>query len=388
MAMRFLAIDHGTKRTGLAVSDTAETLASPHSVIQTQNDSVLIESIVQTATKESVEAVVVGLPLNMDGSEGPRAKQVRAFAERLALRIKMPVHFYDERLSSYAAEGLFSGLGLTRKDKQKRLDAVAAADILQSFLDSRKTQAGPAASPQIVRVANAEALADRAAAEFIAAAHEAVMQRGAFYAAVSGGKTPRLFFERLARPDIASQIPWEKTYLFWADERCVPPGSDDSNYALAAATFLAAVPIPAEQIYRVYGEYDDCVRSADVYETAIQDAFDLAEGQIPCFDLIVLGLGRDGHIASLLPHDVGVSATDNLTWPVYQESGFDRVTLTAPVLQHARILLVLAAGDEKAAIVQTIFSSPPDAARYPAHLLWPVMDRVLWLIDEAAAAQL
>lgn len=386
--MRFLAIDHGTKRTGLAVSDAAETLASPHSVIQTQNDSVLIEGIVQAAAKESIDAVVVGLPLNMDGSEGPRAKQVRAFAERLALRIKMPIHFHDERLSSYAAQELFSGLGLTHKDKKNRLDAVAAADILQSFLDGRKAVAGPSSSPQIVRVSDAEALADRAAVEFMAAAQTAVSLRGAFYVAISGGKTPRLFFERLARSDTAAQIPWDKTHLFWADERCVPPDSADSNYALAAATFLNIVPIPAEQVYRIHGEYDDCVRSADVYEMAMKDAFDLAVGQFPRFDLIVLGLGQDGHIASLLPHDVGVSAADHLTWPVYSESGFDRVTLTAPVLQNARKLLVLAVGAEKAAIIQTIFSSPPDAEHYPAHLLWPAMEKVLWLVDDAAASQL
>ena len=386
--MRFLAIDHGLKRTGLAISDSAGTLATPHSVVQTQNESFLIESIAQLAGRESVEAIVLGLPLNMDGSEGPRAKSVRDFAEKLSLHVKLPIHFHDERLSSYAAQDLFAGVELSIKDKQKRLDAVAAANILQSFLDQHKLQNEKFASPHIIKVSDAEALADSAAAEFVTAAQTAVSHRGAFYAAISGGKTPELFFKRLAQPDCALQIPWDKTHLFWADERCVPPDSTESNYGLAARTFLNAVPIPREQVYRIHGEYDDCVRAADTYEAVLKSVFDLEEGQFPCFDLIVLGLGKDGHIASLLPDDAGVSVTDALTWPVHQEAGLNRVTLTAPVLQNARALLVLVSGEQKAPIVQTIFSSPPDAIHYPAHVLWPVLGKVLWLVDGAAVEQL
>jgi 6-phosphogluconolactonase len=386
--MRFLGIDHGDKRTGLALSDTAETLASPHSVIQTQNESYLIECIARLAAREAVDAVVVGLPLNMDGSEGPRAKRVRAFAEKLSAMVSVPIHFHDERLSSFAAESLFVGLEMTRKDKQKRLDAVAAANILQSYLDRHRSPAAPLVSPRIVRAADPEALADRAAAEWIAASQAAVALRGAFYVAISGGKTPRLFFERLARPDIAAQIPWDKTHLFWADERCVPPDSPDSNFSLAVDTFLHAVPIPPVQIYRIRGEVDDCVQAADAYEAVMQNVFDPAEGECPAFDLIVLGLGQDGHIASLLPGDPGLWVADRLTWPVYHETRFNRVTLTVPVLQNARLLLVLAAGAEKADIVHFLFTSPPAAERYPAYVLWPALERVLWLIDEAAAASL
>ena len=386
--MRFLGIDHGDKRTGLAVSDSAETLASPHSVVETQNESYLAECIARLAVKEAVDAIVVGLPLNMDGSEGPRVQRVRAFAQKLSALISTPIYFHDERLSSYAAESLFAGLELTRRDKQKRLDAVAASGILQAFLDQRRKQAMSSLTPQVLRTANPDALADRAAAEWVAASQAAVAHRGAFYVAISGGKTPRRFFERLARPGIASQIPWDKTHLFWADERCVPPDSPDSNYAMAVETFLHAVPLPPGHIYRVRGEYDDCVRAADVYEAALRGVFDLADGAFPAFDLIVLGLGRDGHIASLLPHDPGLLVSDRLTWPVHHETRFNRVTLTAPVLQNARQLLVLAAGTDKADIIHSLFTSPPTAERYPAYVLWPSLDRVIWLIDEAAAAML
>lgn len=385
--MRFLAIDHGDKRTGLAVCDADETLAGPHSVIETQNQPYLAQSIAEIIQKESIEGVVLGLPLNMDDSEGPRVKRVRAFAKTLSRLTDVPIHFHDERLSSYMAESLFSGLALTRKDKKKRLDAVAAAAILQSFLEHRKSSF-PRHCPKIVRTADPEALADRAAAEFAAAAHEAVFQRGVFYAAISGGRTPRLFFERLARPDLGEQIPWDKTRLFWADERCVPPDSPESNYALAVETFLSLVPIPPEQVYRVRGEYEDCQRAADAYEAVLRDVFDLHDKALPCFDLIVLGLGTDGHIASLLPGDIGVSITDHLTWPVYHETRFNRVTLTAPVLTGARKLLVLVSGQDKAAIARSLFSSPPDTDRYPAYVLWPAMDNILWLMDAAAASRL
>ena len=138
--MRYLAIDHGQKRTGLAVSEASETLVSPHSVIETQSPVELLRRVLLVIEDEMIEAVVLGLPYNMDGTEGPRAKQVRRFGEILAEKIDIPIHFYDERLSSFEAEGLITDLELTRKKKKKRLDAIAAAAILRAFLDSRNSQ--------------------------------------------------------------------------------------------------------------------------------------------------------------------------------------------------------------------------------------------------------
>jgi putative Holliday junction resolvase len=135
--MRYLAIDHGEKRTGLAISDASETLVSPHSVIATSSESELMRQILVVVDQEQIQSIVLGLPFNMDGSEGPRAKKVRAFAEALSKQVDIPVQFHDERLSSFEAEQLIVDLELTRKKKKKRLDAIAAASILQSFLDTK-----------------------------------------------------------------------------------------------------------------------------------------------------------------------------------------------------------------------------------------------------------
>lgn len=136
--MRYLAIDHGQKRTGLAVCDADETLASPLEVIEGQGD--LVPRIITAIEEQQAEAVVLGLPLNMDDTEGPAVKKIYAFAEVLRKHVDVPIVFYDERLSSFEAEGKFAGGGLTRKKKKKRLDAVAAAMILQSFLDNKHSQ--------------------------------------------------------------------------------------------------------------------------------------------------------------------------------------------------------------------------------------------------------
>ena len=386
--MRYLAVDYGDKRTGLAVCDAAETLATPYTVIETQNAGYLIEQIARIAAKEGIEAIVLGLPLNMDGAEGARAKRTRDFGRMLSARLNMPVEFHDERMSSYIADSFFAPGQMTRDEKKKRMDAVAAAVILQSFLSHSNTANPTMYRPVIRCVADPAAMAERAAAEFVAAAQQAVAQREAFYVAISGGKTPLPFFEQLAQPAVSAQIPWDNTYLFWADERCVPPDSPDSNYRLANEALISRVPIPAAQVFRIHGEYDDCALAADAYESQIQAVFELQEGQFPVFDLIVLGLGQDGHIASLLPGDPSVSMRDRLTWPVYHDTRLNRVTLTPPVLQNARRLMVLVAGQDKATIVHQLFSSPPDTSRFPAYVLWPVLERVLWLLDMAAAGMI
>lgn len=133
--MRYLAIDYGTKRTGLAICDPAETIVSPLTVIQGQKE--LLKKITDVVETENVEAVVLGLPLNMDDSQGFQAKLVFQFASQLKNHLQIPVHFQDERLSSFAAEEKLLPAEFTRKKKKKRLDAVAAAEILQAFLDSK-----------------------------------------------------------------------------------------------------------------------------------------------------------------------------------------------------------------------------------------------------------
>jgi len=133
--MRYLAIDYGMKRTGLAVCDAGETIASPYSVLQGQKD--LIQWIGRIVASENIEAIVLGLPLNMDGSEGPQAMKVRTFARRLESQIHVPVHFQDERLSSFGAEQKLGEIGLSKGKQRERLDAIAAAEILQAFLERK-----------------------------------------------------------------------------------------------------------------------------------------------------------------------------------------------------------------------------------------------------------
>jgi putative Holliday junction resolvase len=135
--VRYLAIDHGQKRTGLAISDASETLVSPHAVIETSNQEELLRRILKVINQEQIDAVVIGLPLNMDDSEGPRAKRVRQFASGLEAQTDCPVILHDERLSSFEADCLSGDLNLTRKKKKKRLDAIAAAAILRSFIEQK-----------------------------------------------------------------------------------------------------------------------------------------------------------------------------------------------------------------------------------------------------------
>jgi putative Holliday junction resolvase len=133
--MRYLAIDYGLKRTGLAVCDAAETIASPYSALQGQKD--LVPRIGRIVASENIEAIVLGLPLNMDGSEGPQAKRARAFARQLEAQIRLPVYFQDERLSSFGAEEKLEEIGLSKAKKRERLDALAAAEILHAFLEQK-----------------------------------------------------------------------------------------------------------------------------------------------------------------------------------------------------------------------------------------------------------
>ena len=135
--MRYLAIDYGTKRTGLAVCDASETIASPLAVVQGQKE--LIQKIKQVVASEGIGAIVLGLPLNMDDTEGPQAKLVLAFARELGKQLEIPIHLQDERLSSFEAEQKLQDIGLSRGGKRKRLDALAAADILQTFLDQKSS---------------------------------------------------------------------------------------------------------------------------------------------------------------------------------------------------------------------------------------------------------
>lgn len=243
--------------------------------------------------------------------------------------------------------------------------------------------------PNIEVVSDPESLARRGLEIFIADAEKAIQSKKVFYVAISGGHTPRHFFELLGSTPRAKALPWDKIQLFWVDERYVPPDSQWSNYKLAADTFLAKVPIPEENIHRIPTGYSDFQVAAERYEETIRSVFGLKEKQIPEFDLIVLGMGVEGHTGSLFPNSFAPFDTENLACVVYVlDEKLNRITLTHPVLCAASHLAVLVSGEEKARILKEVLTSEPDEVRYPIHALWPVLNKITWLVDRKAATNI
>jgi len=240
--------------------------------------------------------------------------------------------------------------------------------------------------PNVEIVSDPESLAHRGLALFVADAEKAIKEKNMFYAAISGGNTPRRFFELLSEAPEAKSLAWSKIQVFWVDERYVPPDSQWSNYKLAADTFLAKVAIPEENIHRIPTEYSDFRVAAQQYEEAIRETFGLKENQIPEFDLIVLGMGAEGHTGSLFPNSYAPFDMEDLACVVYvMDEKLNRITLTHPVLCAASHLAVLVSGEEKAGILKEVLTHEPDEVRYPIHTLWPILDKVTWLVDSKAA---
>ena len=238
--------------------------------------------------------------------------------------------------------------------------------------------------PNIEIVSDTEHLACRSVELFIADAEKAIRTKNVFYTAISGGNTPRRFFELLG--ELPRALAWEKIQLFWVDERLVEPDSPSSNYRLAAETFLPKVGIPRKNVHRVPTERGDFESAAKRYEKTIRTVFGLSENQIPEFDLIFLGMGAEGHTGSLFPNTYAPFDTNDLACVVYMmDEKLNRITLTHPVLCAASHLAVLVSGEEKAGILSEVLTSEPDEVRYPIHALWPILDKITWLTDTQAA---
>ena len=243
--------------------------------------------------------------------------------------------------------------------------------------------------PNVEIVSDPENFAQRGVEIFIADAKKAIESKNSFNVAISGGHSPKHFFELLGTLPQSKALQWNRIQLFWVDERYVPPSSPQSNYKLAADTFLSKVPIPQDNIHRIPTEYCDYNSAARQYEEVIRSVFNVEKGQIPEFDLIVLGMGADGHTGSLFPNSYASFDTNDLACVVYVlDEKLNRITLTHPVLCAALHLTVLVCGREKAGILKKVLSSEPDEVRYPIHALWPVLDKVTWLVDREAAESL
>jgi len=227
-----------------------------------------------------------------------------------------------------------------------------------------------------------------AAEEVVRAATEAVAQRGRFTIALSGGSTPKNLFNLLAT-NARTVFPWDRTYFFWSDERHVPPTDPESNYRMAEEIMLSKIPVNAGNVFRIAAENPDAAAVAEAYEQTLRKFFQLQPGQVPVFDLILLGMGPDGHTASLFPNTVGLQEKTRLVIANWVDKlKANRLTMTLPVLNSAREVAFLASGTDKAQVLRTVLEEDAPPEQYPAKLVRPSNGRLIWFVDRAAASQL
>ena len=208
--------------------------------------------------------------------------------------------------------------------------------------------------------------------------------RGRFSLALAGGNTPRAAYELLAQEPLRSAMSWSDVFVYFGDERCVPPGDEQSNYRMACETFLDAVGIPKTNVQRIQGEIDPA-KAAEAYAAELRT--DL--GEPPRFDLVLLGMGADGHTASLFPGADPTTDDDALVRGVYSESQMMwRVTITPSVINAARVVAFAVEGVQKAATLAAVREGPYDPTHLPAQIVRPVAGRLVWLVDDLAAGML
>jgi 6-phosphogluconolactonase len=238
---------------------------------------------------------------------------------------------------------------------------------------------------QIEVFSNYDTLINGAVEQFIDLANAAIQERGTFFVALSGGSTPTPLYQALANPHNQARIPWDWVHLFWGDERYVPLGHPDSNFQMVKKALLDHIPIPEKNVHPVPTEME-IWRAAEHYERGMRRIFD---GEWPNFDLVLLGMGEDGHTASLFPHSAGIYeekrwfianfAPEKQTW---------RLTLTKNAINAARKILILVHGEAKATTLADVLVGPSVPYRKPIQLIKPIMGQVIWMIDKASAHHL
>ena len=239
--------------------------------------------------------------------------------------------------------------------------------------------------PGLMLVEDAPAMADAAARAIAEAAEAAVAARGRFTLVLAGGATPRDTYMRLAEPPFADRVPWHRTLVFFGDERCVPPDHAESNYRMANESLLSKVGIPAEHVYRMRGEADDPEEAATEYARTLAEVFQLRRGGLPPFDMVLLGLGLDGHAASLFPGSPAAREIFRTVVAVHAAAARipQRLTLTVPAFNAASRVIFLVSGAEKAKVVKAALT---DGAIVPASMIRPAAGTVTWMVDRAAAS--
>jgi 6-phosphogluconolactonase len=234
------------------------------------------------------------------------------------------------------------------------------------------------------------AIARRAAQEFVQAAASAVREKGSFNVTLAGGSTPKALYSLLVDdPTLRSQVPWDKIHLFFGDERHVPPDHLDSNFRMATEAMISKAPLKPEQVTRIKGEYPDAEQAALEYEKALREYFKLKDGEYPRFDLVLAGMGNEGHTLSLFPgtkalHAEGRVVVRNWVGKLYTE----RITLTAPAACNAAQVIFMVTGADKALALKAVLEGPFEPEQLPAQLLQPKNGKLLWLVDATAGSML
>lgn len=243
-------------------------------------------------------------------------------------------------------------------------------------------------SAEVRRLTTPQELFEAAAEEVVRAANQALAERGRFTLALSGGSTPQSLYTLLAT-NARSSLPWDRTFFFWSDERHVPPTDPDSNYRMAHESMLAKVPVLAGNVFRVPAEMPDAAAAAEAYEQTIRKFFALQREQFPRFDLILLGMGPDGHTASLFPETAALPEKSRLVVANWVEKlKTSRITFTLPVLNAASGVAFLVSGTDKAPALKAVLESDASGEQYPAKLVRPSDGKLIWFVDRAAASEL
>ena len=236
-----------------------------------------------------------------------------------------------------------------------------------------------------IRIFGAGELAEAVAGLIVKIANEAIDKSGRFVISLSGGHTPEKLYSLLCTEPYQGRIAWDKIFVFWGDERCLPPDNEQSNSRMASIFLLDHVDIPHSNIYPVQVDLTP-EEAAVAYENSIKQFFGSED---PRFDLILLGLGENGHTASIFPGSDVISDTTRLVRDVYvAEQSMYRITMTANLINYAHNIIFLVEGEGKAEILNTVLTAPYQPEKYPAQLIKPVDGRLLWFVDNKAAIYL
>lgn len=249
---------------------------------------------------------------------------------------------------------------------------------------------GAAANREVRILADGAAIARKTAGIFVDAAKAAVAEKNLFTVALAGGSTPKTLYGLLVNdPALSAQVPWDKIHFFFGDERHVGPEDADSNFRMATEAMLSEAPLKPEQVTRIKGEYADTEKAAKEYENDLRSYYKLKEGELPRFDLVLVGMGDEGHTLSLFPGTKALHADGRLVarnWIGKLDT--ERITITAPVANNAALVIFMVTGASKAPALKSVLEGPFEPEQLPAQLIQPSSGKLLWLVDTAAGSML